>query len=412
MYKSITKCRICKSSELTTVFSLGVQALTGVFPASPNENVSAGPVDLVICSHSKGCNLVQLLQSYDATEMYGDNYGYRSGLNKSMVDHLEAKVSKILGMGILKEGDVIIDIGSNDATTLKAYPKGVYKLFGIDPTGSKFSSYYPPEINLIADFFTAENFTQHVGSCKAKVITSFSMFYDLEDPASFAKDISSILHDEGVWVLEQSYLPTMLMTNSFDTICHEHLEYYGLKQIKWIAEDAGLKVLDVDFNDTNGGSFSITISKKESHHQASVEKIQKILSQEFMLGLDSPECFIEFRARIEEATRHLMNFLTVAKNTGKVVVGLGASTKGNVLLQYLGIGRSLLPEIAEVNNEKWGKFTPGTGIPIKPEDEVLASNPEYLLVLPWHFRKFFLRQDKLKGRKLVFPLPKFEIVEL
>lgn len=412
MYKSIVECRICKSGELTNVLSLGKQALTGVFPASPSENVGAGPVDIVMCTGLRGCNLVQLLQSYEPSEMYGDNYGYRSGLNKSMVEHLEGKVSKILEMGILEEGDVVVDIGSNDATTLKTYPKGVYKLFGIDPTGRKFSSYYPAEINLVADFFTAESFTRHVGDCKAKVVTSFSMFYDLEDPVSFAKDISSILHNKGIWVLEQSYLPTMLMTNSFDTICHEHLEFYGLKQIEWIAEVAGLKVLDVEFNDINGGSFSIIISKIDSPHHVNIKKIQKILSDELALGLDSPECFIDFRARMDEAGSALMTFLNDAKTAGKRVSGLGASTKGNVLLQYLGIGPSLVSEIAEVNIEKWGKYTPGTGIPIKSEDEVLALNPDYLLVLPWHFRRFLLGLDKLKGQKLIFPLPKFEIVEL
>jgi hypothetical protein len=238
--------------------SLGEQTLTGVFPRSRSEKITSGPVDLVQCSSPKGCGLVQLKQSYDLSEMYGLNYGYRSGLNASMVKHLHSKVDKILSSGLLERGDLVIDIGSNDATTLRAYPSGLYQLVGIDPTGVKFSSYYPPEIRLIPEFFTAMAVSQTLSGKKAKIITSFSMFYDLEDPVAFAKEINGALDDEGLWIFEQSYLPAMLKTNSFDTICHEHLEFYALKQINWITEKAGLKVIDVEFNDINGGSFSVT----------------------------------------------------------------------------------------------------------------------------------------------------------
>ena len=412
MYKSISKCRICKSAELETVLSLGNQALTGTFPNSPTDKITSGPIDLVMCTAVNGCGLVQLLQSYELNEMYGENYGYQSALNRSMVTHLQGLVRRILNMGILIPGDVIIDIGSNDATTLKSYPEGEYELLGIDPTGAKFSDCYPPDIRLIPDFFSAQACNSMIGDRKAKVITSFSMFYDIEDPVAFAKEISEVLDDEGIWMLEQSYLPTMLRTHSFDTICHEHLEFYGLKQIQWITSAAGLKILDVDFNDTNGGSFAILVAKAESVHQANTDLIEQILAEERALGLDCPQAFADFKSRIEEVKTTLLDFLEEAKATGKRVCGLGASTKGNVLLQYFNIGPSLLTEIGEVNPDKFGKFTPGTGIPLKPEDEVLASNPDYLLVLPWHFRTFFEGADKLKGRQLVFPLPKFEIVQL
>lgn len=410
MIKIITKCRVCGNKNLVTVMSLGEQALTGVFPKSKTEIITQGPVDLVQCIGEKSCGLVQLKQSYDLSEMYGMNYGYRSGLNSSMVKHLHSKVEKILASGILQQADLIIDIGSNDGTTLRAYPSNKYRLAGVDPTGVKFSSYYPPEIQLIVDFFSAAVVEKALPGQKAKVITSFSMFYDLEDPVAFAKEIERTLDEDGVWIFEQSYLPAMLRTNSFDTICHEHLEFYSLKQINWIAKAAGLKVLDVEFNEVNGGSFSITAAKSTSRHKVNTEWLNRIVDDENALGLSTTDAFEAFKQRVEDQRRGLMNFLADCKASGKRVAGLGASTKGNVLLQFYGIGESLLPVIGEVNEDKFGSFTPGTLIPLAPEKDVLESHPDYLLVLPWHFREFFMDLPSMKGRKLVFPLPHFEIV--
>jgi NDP-4-keto-2,6-dideoxyhexose 3-C-methyltransferase len=410
MYKLINKCRICGGTDLTSVMVLENQALTGVFPKSKSEKITSGPVELIKCIGENGCGLVQLRQSYDLAEMYGMNYGYRSGLNASMVKHLESKVKGILSLDILKAGDLIIDIGSNDATTLKAYPQDLYGLVGIDPTGIKFSDYYPKNIKLIPEFFSADAVNKALNGKKAKVITSFSMFYDLEDPIAFAKEIEGSLDDNGIWVFEQSYLPAMILTNSFDTICHEHLEFYALKQIMWIADAAGLKVLDVEFNDINGGSFSITAAKKASDLQPKTVKLEKILADERAMGLDTTEAFDSFKVRVEEARIALMNFLSEAKTSGNRVCGLGASTKGNVLLQYYGIDSNLVESIGEVNSDKFGSFTPGTLIPLVSEAELLKSNPDYLLVLPWHFRVFFESLPAMKGRTLVYPLPKFEIV--
>ena len=414
MVKIIKKCRICGESQLTSLMLLENQALTGVFPKTKTEKVTTGSVELVKCISSNGCGLVQLRQSYDLSEMYGLNYGYRSGLNASMVKHLHSKVNIVMRMNCLQKGDLIIDIGSNDATTLRAYPQGEYDLVGIDPTGLKFSKYYPKEIRLIPEFFSAVAVTKALGGGgkKAKVITSFSMFYDLEDPIAFAKEIECALADDGLWIFEQSYLPEMLRTNSFDTICHEHLEFYALKQIMWIAEKSGLKVLDVDFNKVNGGSFSITCSKVSAWYQPERDKLNQILADETKLGLDTTKAFDTFKVRVEQARSDLMNFLKKAKLEGKRVCGLGASTKGNVLLQYFGITEDLISEIGEVNSDKYGSFTPGTLIPLIPEEEVLASNPDYLVVLPWHFREFFEGLPSMRGRILVFPLPYFEIVRL
>jgi Putative zinc binding domain/Methyltransferase domain len=254
MYKKIEKCRICGNTHLECVLDLGEQMLTGVFPREKNANITIGPLRLVKCvGGDDACGLLQMEHSYDLGEMYGENYGYRSGLNTSMVGHLNNKVKRILELIELHKGDLVIDIGSNDSTTLQAYPSSGPVLVGVDPTGTKFHNYYPPHIQLIPDFFTSALVKAKFPGQKAKVVTSFSMFYDLEDPMGFMQQVFDLLADDGIWVFEQSYMPTMLDTNSYDTVCHEHLEFYTVRQIKWMADRVGFKILDVEFNDINGG---------------------------------------------------------------------------------------------------------------------------------------------------------------
>lgn len=412
MYKKVEKCRICGGANLVRVLDLGEQMLTGVFPREKGGNVTVGPLHLVKCvGGDDACGLLQMEHSYDLGEMYGENYGYRSGLNASMVEHLNDKVKRILGMVALHKGDLVIDIGSNDSTTLQAYPPSGPVLVGIDPTGVKFHSYYPPHIQLIPDFFSSALVKERFPCQKAKVVTSFSMFYDLEDPMGFMRQVYDVLADDGVWVFEQSYMPTMLDTNSYDTVCHEHLEFYALRQIKWMADRVGFKILDVEFNDINGGSFSVTVTK--SHGDSSVaHAVQKILDEESAKGLDTLLPYQEFAERVVQTKRDLLKFIETAHAEGKSVAVLGASTKGNVLLQYCGLTTKEVEYVGEVNPEKFGCYTPGTWIPIIPELELLANKPDYMLVLPWHFKKFFITNKKLSGMNLVFPLPEVEVVKI
>lgn len=412
MIAPTTHCRICGNHNLITVVDLGEQSLTGVFPRTRDEKVTSGPLRLVKCHNDNSdacCGLVQLSHSYDLNELYGQNYGYRSGLNKSMVDHLQGKIKKIRSIAKIEKGDLIIDIGSNDSTSLQAYPANEFRLLGIDPTGAKFSSYYPKHVDLTADFFSKDVVRDKFGNQKAKVITSFSMFYDLERPMDFMREVHEVLEDEGIWVFEQSYLPTMLETNSFDTICQEHLEYYALSQIKWMTDRVGFRIIDLELNDINGGSFSVTVAKKNSSFKQTPE-VESWLSREDKLRISRLDIYHKFYTRIEKIRKDLRHFLKETKRNKKTVYGLGASTKGNVILQYCGITTEDLPCIGEVNSDKLGCYTPGTQIPIVSEDELMSINPDYLLVLPWHFRKFFENSAKFKGCSLVFPLPELQIV--
>jgi len=418
MYKQIAKCRICGNTNLISLIHLGEQALTGVFPKNKTDKITSGPLELVKC-HPKNekdvvCHLVQLHHSYDSSEMYGLNYGYRSGLNQSMVKHLQSVVQYVLSVVSLKKDDLIIDVGSNDSTLLQHYPsdKGLV-LTGIDPTGAKFKKYYPAHIGLIPDFFSSENINKKFPGKKAKVITSIAMFYDLEDPITFVKNIHVALADDGIWVFEQSYLPSMLATNSYDTICHEHLEYYSLLQIKYMMDKVGFEIIDVELNDINGGSFRITVAKNNSGYVAN-KSVAECAANEKKLLVDTLKPYEVFRKSVEAHKQKLIVLIAEIKKTGKRIFGYGASTKGNVVLQYCGLSINDIPFIAEVNEDKYGSFTPFTHIPIISEKEAKGMKPDYFLVLPWHFRKGILEKEKefLKsGGKFIFPLPEIEIVD-
>lgn len=412
MYKRISKCRICGNTQLETVLDLGEQMLTGVFPKEKNAQVTTGPLRLVKCTgDDQVCGLLQMEHSYDLAEMYGENYGYRSGLNASMVRHLHDKVDRILSLVTLRDGDLVVDIGSNDSTTLRAYPAEGPVLVGIDPTGPKFQSYYPPHVHLIPEFFSSALLKARFPEKKARVVTSFSMFYDLEDPMGFMREIHEILADDGIWVFEQSYMPTMLETNSYDTVCHEHLEFYALRQIKWMADRVGFRILDVEFNDVNGGSFSVTVGKAGKILDT-LPLVQNLLDEEYRKELHTLKPYLAFADRVLETRRDLLAFIDAARAAGKTVAALGASTKGNVLLQYCGLTAAQVQSVGEVNSEKFGCYTPGTWLPIIPEQELLSSKPDFVIVLPWHFRQFFVHNKKLSGVNLVFPLPKVEVVKV
>jgi SAM-dependent methyltransferase len=413
MYREIQQCRICGNPELELILDLGMQALTGFFPKTPTP-VERGPLELVRCHTARqrdACGLVQLRHSFAPEQMYGDAYGYRSGLNRSMVKHLQEKAAEIRKLVPLSSGDVVLDIGSNDGTLLAALNAPGVEVVGMDPSAIRFAEFYPPNARKIPDFFSAKRYFQEVGRRRAKVVTSIAMFYDLESPLQFMREVFEVLADDGIWVFEQSYLPRMLAANSYDTICHEHLEYYSLKQVLWMADKVGFEIVGLEFNAVNGGSFSVTAAKKKKGLRVSAA-VAKTLSQENDFGLHGKELYQAFADRVHRHRTALVERLTAMNASGLRVFGYGASTKGNVLLQYCGITSSMVSCIAEVNPDKFGSYTPGTLIPIISESDARARKPDVFLVLPWHFRDNIMEREKnflQQGGRLLFPLPTIEI---
>lgn len=404
----IKYCRNCKSTNLEDILNLGNQDMTGIFPRNISSKISSGNLKLARCQN---CNLVQLKHSFDPNEMYGHNYGYRSSLNSSMVSHLLSKSLKLKQRYKLKKNDIILDIGSNDGTFLSSFDKKYFRI-GIDPTISKFKKYYKDRtITLVEDFFSSKNYYNKFKK-KAKLITSLAMFYDLDDPNDFVDNVFEVLDDEGIWHFEQSYLPMMIETTSYDTICHEHLEYYDLTVIKNILSKHKLKIIDLELNSINGGSIAITAAKQKSKHKSNKVLTNWILNKEKKLYKDE-NYFFNFRDRVKKHRKDLKKIISDLNADNKIVIGYGASTKGNVLLQYCGFTSKEIKLVAEINKDKFNHYTPGSNIKIVSESKAKSIKPDYMLVLPWHFRESIIQREKKflenKG-KLIFPLPQIEII--
>jgi GDP-mannose 4,6-dehydratase len=400
-------CRICKNNDLIDVIDLGEQIITSRFPLYGDFSTPSTPIVLSLC---RQCSLVQLKYSTNASELYEYEYGYRSGISNTMRDHLKQYQEEIVSKISLNKGDVIVDIGSNDSTMLQYYDNKL-KRIGVDPTGKQFKEFYG-DVELIPTYFTHKNFKDVYGEIRPKIISSISMFYDLPDPVQFAKDIHNILDNDGIWTCEQSYIITMLRRNSVDTICHEHLEYYSLTAVKHIADLANFKIIDIKFNECNGGSFRIYFAKNTSNlYEENTELIAKILEDEKNYDIKNPDLYKNFMKNCNSEVYKLNKFIDTINNNDQKMYIYGASTKGNCLLQYAKIDETKIKCAVERNLSKVGKMT-STGIGIISEATMRSNPPEYLLVLPWHFREEIIKRedDYLEnGGQLVFPFPNFEI---
>jgi len=405
-----TCCRICKNTELIQVMSLGEQFITSRFPMYGDFSTPKTSINLCMCNK---CGLIQLHETTKSSELYEYEYGYRSGISNTMREHLKLYKEEICSIVNIEEGDTVVDIGSNDSTMLQYYGNK-YRRIGVDPTGKQFQQFYG-DVELLPTYFTYDNFKNSFGSIKCKMVSSISMFYDLPDPVKFAKDIYSVLDDNGIWTCEQSYILSMLRTNSIDTICHEHLEYYALHQIKEIADLANFKIIDVKFNDCNGGSFRIYFAKKESLlYQENTILINKILNEEREYGIMDMDgkVYFDFMKRCQEQVCYLKDFIDNVNSNDKKVYIYGASTKGNCLLQYAELNESHIKYAVERNLNKVGKMT-STGIEIISEETMRENPPDYLLVLPWHFKNEIIEREKAfleAGGQFIFPFPHFEII--
>ena len=402
------KCRICEDIDLVDVIDLGDQYITSRFPLYGDYSTPKTHIVLTLCQN---CSLLQLKYTTNSSELYEYEYGYRSGINDMMKTHLKQYQEEILTkMHNLNENDIIIDIGSNDATMLKYYDNK-YKRIGIDPTGKQFSHFYG-DVELIPTYFTKDNFKNIYKDSKAKIVSSISMFYDLPNPVQFARDIYDILDDNGIWTCEQSYLITMLNKKSIDTICHEHLEYYSLTAIKKIADMSNFKIIDIKFNDCNGGSFRIYFSKKSSkQYSECTELIDKIMEDELHYDIKNPVIYKKFIEQCDTEINKLKKMIDIINKNHQKIYIYGASTKGNCLLQYADIKENTIKYAVERNLNKIGKMT-STGIGIISEDTMRDNPPDYLLVLPWHFRDDIIKRENTfleNGGQLIFPFPHFEI---
>ena len=404
----IKKCKNCKSSNLLNLFSLGNLNFTGKFPKSKSTNINKAHLGLIMC---KKCSLIQLSRSYNLKYLYGPDYGYRTGINKTMRDHMN-EISKMLSKkSNLAPDDCVLDIASNDATLLNFYNKNIVKV-GIDPLVNKYIKCYKNINYKISDFFSANKIFEKKIYKKFKIITALSVFYDAEDPNSFLNDVQKILSNDGIFMLEHADLLSIMKLKMFDTICHEHLYYYSTKIIVDMASNNNLRVFDLKKNSINGGSTQYLICKKNSKYKTNYRVIKKILTEEKRLKLDKKETYINFFKEINNIKLRVRKLLDSLIAKKMIIHGYGASTKGNVLLLYFGINQKYIKYIADRNPLKINHYTPGTKIKIISEKLSRKLLPDYYLVLPWHFKKEILKREskiRKKGCKFIFPLPKLKI---
>jgi SAM-dependent methyltransferase len=407
------------SKFVKKLFSLGELYVSDFI--TKDEDARAGKHDMTLVIDER-YGAARLEKCTPIHSMFG-KYWYRSGINQTMRTELKGIVDSVTSVQKLNEGDLWLDIACNDGTLLSFVPDGIKKL-GIDPAEDSFkneSSKIADEV--IQDFFTLENFKKSkFKKKKAKVVTCIAMFYDLDEPVEFLKDVTKVLDDDGLFVLQMSYTPLMIKQLAFDNICHEHVYYWGLASIEKLLKKAGLKIVDCQLNDVNGGSFRIYIKKKKSdvstfatapYRDVCNVRVESLIKWEKGLKLDKEEIWLDFYNRIEALKKETVDFIKAEKAKGKVICGYGASTKGNTLLQYFGLDNTLIDAIAERSPYKFGLKTIGTNIPILSEEDVRAMNPDYMLVLPWHFiAEFVKREDEFlsKGGKFIVPCPNFQII--
>ena len=398
------------------MIDLGAQYLQGSFvkPGMLPPPMRKLPTQLVRCDVTKdenGCGLLQLAHSFPPEILYA-NYWYRSGTNATMRDHLAGIVQSAMDI-VDKPKPAVLDIGCNDGTLLSNYPEGS-TLYGVDPSDIAFE--IGNEVTVINTVFPSERAMAAIPEHSLDILTSIAMFYDLEDPVTFAKHVAKLLKDDGIWVFEMSYLPFMLLQNSFDTICHEHLEYYSLTVLETIAALADMRIFKVEVNDINGGSircYACHVLNGEYGTADDRAMMSRLRSREFEMELDTDKPYVAFQERIDLLKNELNKVLFDIRARGEHIHIYGASTKGNVLLQWYGINRVIVDCASDRNPQKAGSKTLGTDIPIVSEEESRAAKPDYYLVLPWHFKKEFLERERdtiFAGTKMIFPLPEVEIV--
>ena len=402
------KCRNCKKFFFKKIFKLGNQQIRSIF-LKKKKNIKNFSLDLYIC---KNCNLVQLKKIPSLKDMYGKDYGYKTSVSNLMINHLKKKYNYFVKSNLFKSNKYILDIGSNDGTFLNFFAKKKinYKLYGVDPSASAFRSNYDKKIRVIENFFNNKTVEKIFVRTKRKfsLITSYAMFYDVENPNEFCSNISKILDEEGIWSLEFSYFPLLLKNLTYDQICHEHCVYYTLSTFDQIIKKNGLKLIDFNLNEINGGSIEIICGKKESFFKPKFNKIKKLINSEKKLNTRD---YIKFQKQVASSKNSLKSFLKKLKNTE--VIGYGASTKGNIIINYCRLKKKNIKYICDANPKKFGKLTPGSFIKIISKNEMRKINPKFLLVFIWSFRKEVIQQEKKfiqNGGQLIFPLPNFHIV--
>jgi len=405
-YTVIEKCRICYNDSINEVLKLEPQYVATTFVTNNENNPMAKikiPLTLILC---KKCGLVQLKETVRPDLLY-KNYFYRTAINDTMKRDLRDVVNYAVENVKTEKDDVVVDIGANDCTMLSMYPDHLKK-FGIEPATNIDWSHVNKSITIVNNYFSKDTVLKATNGKKAKIISATAVFYDFDDPNIATKDIKDVLHEDGVCVIQVSYLLDTIRDMNFYDVVHEHLEYYSLKSINYLMERNGLKIIDATTNFVNGGSLRVLVTHKENSRPKS-KRYKEILYEDKKWNLEELDTYVQYEHKIKDIIKKSREFIVNEIENGGTVIGLGASTKGNVLLQICGIGKDLLPYISDRNKEKVGLRTLGTDIEIISEEKAREINPSAMLVIPWNFKEEVLSREKdyiQNGGKMLFLMPR------
>jgi len=411
--KNIERCRICQNNNLKHILTLGNQYLVDFLDQKEDANYVA-PLELVLCSKKDGgCGLLQLQHTVPPDLLYR-RFWYKSGVNQTIRNDLGDIVRKAEEKIDLRDNDFVIDIGANDGTLLRFYKNSSLKLIGFEPATNLLEEASSGTFKIFNEYFNSRTFEESFGNKKAKIITSISIFYDLDNPHDFVADITKILDEDGIWILQMNYLVTMLENFAFDNIVHEHLEYYSLQSLEYLLDKHGLEVFDVEQNNINGGSIRAFIKFKKSNKFSISKRVNDVLVYENKIGLSDEKTYLDFAQQIKNLKQQTCKFIKDEINNGKKIYVYGASTRGNTLLQYYGLNSQFIQAASERNPAKWGKYIVGSMIPIISEEQARLEKPDYFLVLPWYFADEFVSRERKfleNGGKFLIPLPQFRLID-
>lgn len=409
----MTTCRLCGSTNTASVVDLGATPPCERFLTAEqlDEPEATFPLHLMVCTE---CWLAQIPPLIDPDDTFTE-YAYFSSFSTSWVEHAKRFVDGSVERLGLDEKSFVVEVASNDGYLLKHVVGHGIRCLGVEPSVNVGQAAREAGVPTLTAFLSEETGRQvREEHGPADLVAANNVYAHIPDVLGFTKGLRALVADDGWVSIEVQHLLTLIEKNQYDTIYHEHFQYYTVESARRALATGGLTVVDVELVPTHGGSIRLWARPAEVAGEPS-ERMTDVLEREKSAGLHELSGYTEFAERVTRVRLDLLKFLIEARNDGKTVVGYGAPGKGNTLLNHCGIRTDLLQYTVDRNPYKHGRFTPGTRIPVLPPERIEADRPDYVLVLPWNLREELTEQLSFVGEwggKLVFPIPRLEIVEV
>ena len=407
----IDKCQICNSSKLNLILDLGHQPLCDSLLAKEmlNQPETTYPLRMFWCEE---CSLAQLDYCVDGSVVFHPDYPYRTGVTKELVEYLNGMSSSLISKYNLKHDDLVVDLGSNDGTLLMGFKEHGIKVLGVEPTNiAKLAN--QNGIETVQEFFTMDIANEIKNKySEASIVVATNMFAHMASIGEVVSGIETILKDDGVFVFENHYLLDVIQGGQFDTIYHEHLRTYSLKSLIKLFSYYDFTITDVERGSRYGGNIRVHVTKGKNRPVS--ENVTALLNLEENSDLYKLETYRKFAERVKKAKKDFMNFLLKIKDDGKTIVANSCPGRSVTLLNYYGVDADLVPYIAEQPTSlKLGMFLPGKLIPVVNNEILIKEQPDYVILLAWHYAEPIMEQLKARGLKsnFIIPLPDLKIVK-